>query len=345
MRNFVLVVLTVLFMAGATAAESDYEVIKVGGEEGIHGAGVFRWSPDGTKLGFFQETTFCYSDTLGNVTKVGEILYNWFKFEWVDNESIVIYNVDRAGNFREFRKGKPEHGLIQHLKLDSTITTIAEETITYPEDKTLNFLQKGYNGTLYLCKGGLMARDGFTILPLYDSPEKMTKAENDFVLGVNEQGIFKINLANGDSTLIMTNTKGYTKYQPYIRPLMNYNQDLLLLDRGSLVLLNLKDSSEVILDELIGKEQGVNVFCDFARFSFCGTGNTIVFHRRCDDGHYITGGGIYSYDYEAKRYTHYWSFTGEDYGGGPEISSDCRHLAFGSGSMGLCIFHLGVGDE
>jgi hypothetical protein len=210
---------------------------------------------------------------------------------------------------------------------------------------SLKKLEKGHNGTVYVYERKRKGIVNHAVLPVYNTPLRKTKSEDDFVLGINKEGIYKINLFTGDSIMIFKNERGYTSHKSYQRPLMNHRQDLMLVGRGALILLNLVDSSEVILDKYIEKGSKDVPYCGFGSLSFCPISNLLIFEKTCDDGITRVVGNICSFDYDTHTFTSYPSFTGSDEEYDPVMSSDGRHVAFLSMTKGICIVKLEGGDN
>ena len=98
-------VLVILLMCGISKA-TEYKItglIDVGPGYGTYVETV-KWSPDGTKLAFFDDGNLMLSDTLGNREQIVQIDNIPFMYEWISNEEIMIHLHTKWVNREQFNQ-------------------------------------------------------------------------------------------------------------------------------------------------------------------------------------------------------------------------------------------------
>jgi hypothetical protein len=96
----------------------DYEIIqvfKVGPCSGGTSIGPVKWSPDGTKISYFHESSLYISDTLGNNRKIRKLELPIQRYEWLSNYEIVIH-------LRDFTT---KSGINKLIKLDINDSSVS----------------------------------------------------------------------------------------------------------------------------------------------------------------------------------------------------------------------------
>jgi Tol biopolymer transport system component len=106
------------------------------------------------------------------------------------------------------------------------------------------------------------------------------------------------------------------------------------------VVLNLTDSSEVVIDSYLHYSREEFVICDFVSLSWCSARNVLLFAKSCAVNDSISQANLCMYDYDKKVFTEFPNITGAAIEFHPVMSSDGRHIAFLSSTKGVCILRL-----
>ena len=298
------------------------EVIEVGEADFVPFLGPLKWSPDGSKLAFFKNGVLKTSDTLGVVSEVTKVDVLPHRYDWVTNEKLAFDLITYPGpgiNTDEklivLDLPSRQKRSIHEFKTSPGYRRIPGKTTASGPYRTIernNF----YLFTTYSAEGGktIVERRSF----LDDKAETL---KDNHILRWGYDGLYMVNLDGTDSTWLAK------KPFEQMGPKQAISSDLSFAMDGGQV-FNLKDSSLIVLDTLLGPPPPKTVECGVNWFSFNPAANEIAFTITCDDGENYMVSSIATFDCETTKLTKLDSLIGLQNCVSPEFSPNGQRIAF-----------------
>ncbi len=322
--QIILFILLLLVFPNASFA-LDYkitEVIEIGEADFVPFLGPLKWSPDGTKLAFFKDGILKISDTLGKVSEVTKLEVAPHKYDWISNEKIAVH-------FRIF----PGPSIQTQEKLVLVDVSTGKLSIIHEFDTAPGYRKepgkttssgpyetvegnKFYLYTTYNPKSGKTKVERKSFLE-----EKAESLKNNHILRWGDDGLYKVKLDESDSVWLGKKPFARMGYKQIISTDLSY-----AMDGGQI--FNLRDSSIIVLDTLLGEPPENTNVCGVVWFSFNPVANEVAFTISCDDGHNYVVHRIATYDCVDQKLTVLDSLIGISDCATPIFSSDGRRIAF-----------------
>ena len=105
--SFILACLLIVFaLSVGSVSAGEYEItriIEVGPAQPVPMTWPLKWSPDGTKLAFFNNNTLFLSDTLGNCKEIVTLDLTPHRYAWLSNNEIILKLMDNEIRLKLFR--------------------------------------------------------------------------------------------------------------------------------------------------------------------------------------------------------------------------------------------------
>jgi hypothetical protein len=314
-------------LAGAPASALDYEIMKIveiGPADWVPMQGPLKWSPDGSKLAFFHRGELSIADTTGKIRGIKKFDLVPHLFEWISNDEISIYL-------------RAKEGIGQNKLLLININSGQETDIVefvrkrFPEnsDSITDF-----DGPLRTVEGNVfyrIYRKNASAIKFIEGQSKSggsakALSENHFVRWGND-GLYMIKCDQSDSSRVAR--KPY-EHMP-LPPKMSSDRKYILMGG---TMQRLVDSVYIVIDTIINNIDPITrlnvsrVFCGVIYESFNPNSPEVVFQVTCDDGHYILGEKLATYNYETYTYTDLEQFVKGKNPGAPSYSPDGRNIAY-----------------
>jgi len=337
-------ILTLLLLAGLfnslsyAAGYKVTKVIEVGPAASVpFVGGPLKWSPDGTKLGYFANNYLMISDTLGNSRQVWKIDIGITprRFEWVSNDKVAI-------NLPKRRES--DSALYKTITLVD-VNTGQDEVIVSDQPGALKPVG-GRTGRTFF-EGPFLSLEGNAYYmiktctgrskeipsgrgtapetidePHWFFPDKAPALkDNHFIRWYLKEGLYEINLTGSDSTRIAP-----TPFS-YIGPFAAVSPDRSYVMNGG-TMIRTVDSTCIVLDTIPVKVPEGATACGFDRVSFNPKSSEVLFELTCDDGHKVIADRIGTFDYVTSEFTLYDAPAGAQHCTTPAYAPDGKKIAF-----------------
>ncbi len=276
-------------MCGLTHATSFEvtQVIEVDSEVG----GPIKWSPDGLKLSYFKGKQLYISDTLGNSTFIKELELFPHRYEWLDNNKLVLHIKKHEGP-------KSTNKLITvdiNTQQDSLITSyIYQAGISSKVAGFESFRgpHKSLEGNIYYENN---TNSGNKSIPSqvnrsFFGLDKELKLSTDSKINWKRKGeIYRVNCDNSDSVLIAD--KPWWTATPFELS----KEDTLVLSAEYLI--NLSTQETIDIGDITGPPPPNTLGCGILYYSFNPLYPEMIFNQGCDIDEGTTLNRVIIYNY------------------------------------------------
>lgn len=325
MKPRFLALLLLITLISSYSFALDYKitsVIEVGETANVQMLGPLKWSPDGAKLAFFRHGVLKVTDTLGNVSEVAKLDISQNRYDWVSSNQIALQlrassgqpmNTDERLILIDISSGVTR--IIHEFKTSPGYREIPGKTTSSGPYETVEG-NKFYLFTTYKAEGGKTVVERRSFLD-----NKAETLKNNHILRWGADGLYKVRLDETDSVWLANKPFQYMGAKQAISTDFSF-----AMDGGQL--FNLRDSSIIVLDTLIGTPPPSTYACGIIWFSFNPVANEVVFTITCDDGHNYIVDRIATFDCETLELSIIDSLIGIENCAAPSFSPDGRRIAF-----------------
>jgi hypothetical protein len=283
--------LIAIFSINQCSSAQDFKiekVVEIGPADWVPLLWPIKWSPDGTKISYFNKGYLMISDTLGNSHQVMKVDMMPFRYEWVSNEEIAI-------TF----KGQEKAGAIPYklslFNIDNASETVLEQFLRNGSSND-SIIVSDFNGPFRTVEGAVIyqiskspvsgsgeyrsftpsALRSIMIQSRLKSNSVSSSSSANHIARWGTSGLYLVNADGSDSTRIAAKPYDNMNESPSINPDRSY-----IIMGGTM--LRLVDSTYIILDTMI-KEQPVNTTqCGFTFSTLNPSYNEVLFQLTCDD--------------------------------------------------------------
>ncbi len=261
-----LVSLCVIFSVAYSESVDQFvtnKIINIGRVSVIPMATPIQWSPDGSKISFFNKDGFVIVDTLGNVELVHDFSLVPQRYLWLSNDEVCL-------------------SLNEGLDKDSSINKLVVFNIKLQESKLISQFTRyrhyhdianttSFHGPLESIDGNLYyqftqyttnsAKSGTLQEKRWVRPEKSPSLDDDYILKWHNEGLYKVNLNSSDSIQIFPPIDGTHRGGAIMSP--NHHA---ILSRG--IYINLIDSMHLDMNSLIRNPLDSTYSCSISFSNF-----------------------------------------------------------------------------
>ena len=276
MKSTLKLLLIPLLLCASAVSAIDWEITKiveVGPARWTSGSRPLKFSPDGTLLAYFDKWNLVLSDTLGVTHVVSNLQMQPRKFEWLNNEELVVLLFER--------RGRSEYRRLIRIDISTGITEIIREHTRppYGQQQTSPFIK----GPSLSIEGNLFFEEKWkgSISPILVQSAKaettqQTAAAENHILRWGKDGLYSIRIDLADSVRLGPKPYSHIPFQPV------HNTDLTWVMVGG-TMMRLSDSSFVVLDTLPWVMPDSARFHEIADPSFNPHFPEVLFNHYCCD--------------------------------------------------------------
>jgi len=324
-------VFILIFLVCQSVSALDFKitsVIEVGpifGGAGMHPA---QWSPDGTKLAYFNDGFLMISDTLGITQRVAEIDLSPRRFAWSSNTDIIFFQ-------KEFLQGDTILERMSSINIESVDIEILENISRKRGEEHSREIWgpfKTVEGNVFY---HLTINNTKSIMMVPNLQPEKASPKSNHILRAGENALYLVQSDFMDSIKI-SNEKA---------PFRHISNDKTHVLSGGTI-TRLKDHKYLVLDTisiLQTKPEGTDG-CDFGSESFNPKFTEVAFRYSCDDGDSYSVNSIGVFDYTTFQLTFLDPLMGLENCNRPSYAPDGKRLAFTSDGK-VFILNREVSDE
>ncbi len=340
-KSIIITILAILLLCGSSYATSFKvtQVIEVDSAVGGPMLGPIKWSPDGLKLSYFKGKQLYISDTLGNTTFVKELELFPHRYEWLDNDKLVLHIKKNDGPTSTNKLITVDINTHQDSLISSYIYQAGKSS------KIAGF--ESFRGPLLTQEGNVYyeienstgnnsTHNNISQVIVTGSLNKSV-SNNTILHGIRSEIIYEFDIDTKDSTYLAD--KPGWKGASVVK---SQNGELLLTTH---YIINLTDSSindfdpyfqTNILDTVIG--------CSYLYYSFNPIYPEIIFEQSCDDGHTVLIERIGIFNFQTNEAVLLEDLTGHQTGSTPIYHPQGKMIAYCSKGKLFIIYRTGVGQ-
>lgn len=326
----ILLAFLTLPVVGHAVSYKIIEVIEVGPCRGGPFYRPIKWSPDGSKIAYFNNRTLTISDTLGNTSEIFKYDLIARNFEWVSDSEIVF--IQRNYNTKEPRTFK-----MSMVSLDGTETVLEHEDIAISVKPSFAPPRKTPEGRVYYYSDIYNAND-INILTRSALNKSVLLSESHDVKLINSN-LAKISLDNKDTTILLPGR--------YSSVVVDHNYENIMTAglHATAILYNIQKNT---VDTIIAPESLNNdeVYCGVLGYEFNPQYNLIIYTAACDEryGHNTVSESICIYDIDSKENAILSPLTQSTFETSPMFSPSGNYISFIAGGIGVCLAKLEVNE-
>lgn len=327
-----------IFFAGCSSNAGDFEiekVVQIGQVLWIPMSTPIQWSPDGTKILFFNKDGFAIADTLGNIQLTHNFGLYPHRYLWCSNYEVCL----------SLNEGDAKDSSLNELILFNINTkeiSVIDQYIRYAHwhDRTNKTEYEGpyisNNGNIYYYHILYTENSGQTGVQRENRwvlPDKSPQLSQDSVLRWGKGALYSINLATTDSTMVVQKPFVGISGGALIDRSRNFVLTLgLLMDIKSNVVLNL-DTFSFTKPDNAG-------FCEIVNASFNPRFPEVIFQIGCDtkDREDVAARMMGSYGIQSNNFEIIDIGLNSQISGAMSVAPDGLKLAFISDKIGYIAY-------
>ncbi len=324
-------ILLAFLMLPAVGQAVSYKIVDVIEVGPCRGGPVFRpikWSPDGSKIAYFNNKTLMISDTLGNKSEIFKYDLTARQFEWISDTEIVFEQ-------RNYNTKEPRTFKLSIVSLTGAETVLEKEDIPISVKPSFTPPKKTPNGVVYYYSD-IRGDNKLHILSRPNDTKPLSAHENHYVTMV-DTALSKISLDDMDTTILLPGR--------YSSVVVNRNyENIMTAGRHATGVVH--DIQKNTVDTISAPESLNNdeILCGVADYEFNPQYNLITYMAACDEryGDHTTGLFICIYNLDTKENDIISPLTQSKFESSPVFSPNGNYLAFKAGGIGLCLAKLEV---
>jgi len=315
--------LTVCLLCTTTTA-LDFEitkVIEVGPMYGGAGINPVQWSPDGTKLAYFNDGYLMLADTLGNTEQVAEIDLPPRRFVWVSNNEVMVYQ----------RRFMSDGYILDRMSLVIIETGGVQTLENIKHGRWENHSPREFWGPFLTVEGNAfyyVTVEGARSIQMAPSlPAAKATPEHNHIIRAGEDALYTVQVDFKDSTQIFNKRYGQHRWHHMIGVYLSKDRTHVI-SGGTIT--RLVDNKKIILDTLSivqDKPEGT-VVCGFGAVSLNPKFTEVAFRLSCDDGESYSIDRMGVFDYSTYEFTILDSLVGLSNCTRPTYAPDGMRMAF-----------------
>jgi hypothetical protein len=249
-----------------------------------------KWSPDGSRIAYFNNLDLMIWDTTGNTRTINTATFPPHSFEWFSDSMLIVhitnYNGAR-GSQNEIYTVNAYSGLTENLENFTRRLDPADTSGIIDFEGPKKTIEGGVYYSIYR-KGGHLTK---LMAPAGKYNKSAATSDNNHFLAWGKDGLYKINIDHRDSVRLGPKPYDNMPLPPVMSPDQKY-----IIDGGTM--MRLKDSVYIVLDTILKEIPPKTAGCGYLLGSFNPNAPEFVFTRSCDDGHnYVVRSiGIFNYE-------------------------------------------------
>ena len=269
MKSTLKLLLIPLLLCASTVTAIDWEITKIV-EVGPASWGQLKFSPNGSRLAYYDRWTLMVADSLGNSRIVREFELRPHKYEWLNDDEIIVM----TAQFKE----RSQYSTISRTDVNTGAITLLENYVRRPfgqpqiERYSVGPFRTIEGGLYYV---GIWGKENQTVIKI-DNPkeaEKKALSEEHFVR-YGEDGVYLVNGTFTDSTRLGPKPAKYTPMPPIVSPDLAY-----VIRRG--ILLRFADSLRININLMLTLIPEGTEYCAVSSPKFNPTQTEVLFMQDC----------------------------------------------------------------
>jgi hypothetical protein len=241
-------IFVVILLSYSIGFARDYEitkVVKIGPEDSSAINGPLKWSPDDKNLAFIFEGHVAISDTLGNIKKIAATELGPFRFEWLSNKEIVVFERENTKSANSQNGQAQRQQIIKMIRYDISNgeKTILDEFIWNIGEKKSKLIDGYLEGPYLSIQKNLYYYKYINDVKIPIFPEsrydKKADPADNYIYRINAGGLCLIGADLQDSI--------WAHEKNYLDTLTNYDQKYRFADG---IITDLSNNSQFIVNDI-----------------------------------------------------------------------------------------------